>query len=181
MIMLRHDIPLCQSEELGYYLGLGVTQEDKYLFYNPRIIEKLPKGFAIPSTRINLSAYEPNKAFKKLAIPLKFSQKKIHQFKSFSDFKKYLSKIESDDKDSLVCFDWEFLNPGEFEDYVGGYGHVCLFDRFINDNEVRLIDPEHGYPKWPTVKADLLYKAMQSHGPKRGAGLWNFDYKGEKL
>lgn len=176
MVMLRHGIPLVQAEELAYHLGLGVTEKEKDLFWNPRVIEKLPEGFSIPTTRISKPEYNPNKVFENLGIPLKFSQTLIDKFDNFKDFNAYLQKFDKEDIDALVCFDWEFVSE-EFTEYMGGYGHVCVLDK-ISQNEIRAVDPEYGYPKWPIIKIKTLYGAMKSHGAKRGGGFWELEYIG---
>ncbi len=176
MVMIRHNIPLVQSEELAYHFGLSVTKEFKHLFWNPRLVDKLPKQYSEPTTRISKPEYEPNKVFKQMGIPLRFSQTLINQFKKFNDFEEYLKEAIKEGRDTLICFDWEIANPDYFDNYIGGYGHVALLDKLINDKEIRYIDPEHGYSKWPIIKIETLYEAMKSHGSDRGAGFWELEY-----
>lgn len=70
-------------EELGYYLGLVVPPEDKYLFYRPRVTAIPPLvGYG---TQIQEPEYNPNVAFVKLGIPLRFELISSDKIKDAND------------------------------------------------------------------------------------------------
>ena len=105
-------------------------------------------------------------AFQKLNIPLKLQMISISEFKEIEDIRKYLEKIDKNNIDVLVCFDW-----GEFYSKDFHSGHVCLLDRvFINEKKVRIIDPEYESAKWVTVAIGKLYQAMKFHYQQSGSG-----------
>jgi hypothetical protein len=165
MIMYRHDIPLVSAELLGYELGLVVHPDRANLFYNMRVSEKRPPaGYG---TRIYDPNFEPNEAFKRLGIPLKFEIKTIEQFESKEELLTEIKEIESKDDDLLLCFHHGAL----INDPEKDWGHVCVFDRIFED-EIRIIDPSPKHPKWRKVPIKKMFDAMVRHGEQRSAGLW---------
>lgn len=168
MVMLRNGIPLLPAEELGYHLGLTIHPSRANLFYNARVSEvRPPAGYG---TQIYKPEYSPNKAFKKLNIPLKMSWSLIDKFATIESFKEYLSRVESSGKDVLVCYDWPTLFDQDETDH---WGHVCVLDKmFIEKGEVRMIDPSPDWPKWNMVKIEKLYEAMKFHGASKSGGFW---------
>lgn len=170
MVMYRHNIPLVPVEKIGYELGLTVHPDRAHLFYNVRISEKRPAaGYG---TRIYDPEYEPNKAFDRLNIPLKFKIQSITEFNSADSLLNAIQKAEKSDVDLLLCFHHGTL----IDDPEKDYGHVCVFDRVI-DGKIRIIDPSPDQPKWRTVNVKKMYTAMVKHGEKRSAGLWEFKLK----
>ncbi len=139
-------------------------------FWNARTGERPPAGYG---TQAGKKEYAPNAVFKKLNIPLKMTWSLINKFKNIDDFKNYLSKVEANDDDVLVCYDWGKLFGKD--DYQGG--HVCVLDRvYLDKNEVRIIDPEYDVPKWRVVNIDKLYEAMKFHGKEKSGGFWELHY-----
>lgn len=167
MVMYRHGIPLIPAEKIGYYLGLTVHPDRKSLFYNVRTsTERPPAGYG---TRIYDPQYEPNTACKKLNIPLEFEIKLITKFDSVEKLSETLKEAETNNIDVLLCFHHGTL----IDDPEKDYGHVCVFDRMI-ENKIRMIDPSPEHPKWRNVTVEKMYVAMKKHGEKRSAGLWFF-------
>ena len=165
MVMYRHNIPLKPAEEIGYYLGLVVHPDRKNLFYNIKTLENRPSaGYG---TRISEPEFEPNNAFKKLNIPLKFSRKSINEFKLSTELFDYLKVIEGNNQDALLCFKHGVLE----NDPSKNWGHVCVFDRII-EGKIRIIDPSPNQPKWKLISIEKMYEAMQKHGEKHSAGCW---------
>lgn len=166
MVMLRHHIPLIPAELIGYHLGLVVPEDGLKYFWHARTGARPPAGYG---TQTSKAAYAPNQAFKKLNIPLKMTRRLINEFKDVAGFKKYLSAVETNDTDVLICYDWGILF--DKPDYQGG--HVCVLDRvYLDKNEVRIIDPEYNVPKWRVVNIDKLYQAMKVHGKEKSGGFW---------
>ena len=162
MVMLRHGIPLVPQEVLGYYLGLIVPPPDKKFFWNVRTGKSPSAGYGT-----QIKKFDPNKAFKKLNIPLQFNFHPISKF-SASSFVKFMAQGVKQDKDLLVCFNHAFLNQEK-----GQVGHVCVLDRiYPNRGLIRLIDPQQSQPKWRIVKIQELHKATVNHGDSNMAGFW---------
>src|SRR5882757_10032718 len=92
MIMYRNGIPLIPAEELGYHLGLVVHTDDGPLFYDARTADTPPVsgGFG---TQIRHPEHEPNTVFRKLGIPLQFSQTMASEMSSEDDLLDKLSTI----------------------------------------------------------------------------------------
>ncbi|MBI2032816.1 MAG: hypothetical protein HYT09_04205 [Candidatus Levybacteria bacterium] len=158
-------IPLIPAEEIGYHLGLIVPPEKAKFFYNVRTSsEKPPAGYG---TRIYDPKYQPNKAFKKLGIPLTLTIKPIAQFNSAKKLLAYLKQIENADKDALLCFHHGTL----VDDASRDWGHVVVFDRLIK-GKIRIVDPDPQDPKWGLVTPQKMFEAMKKHGEKRSAGVW---------
>jgi len=173
MVMLRHNIPLIPAEELGYYLGLTVHPDRAYLFYNARTSKKKPPaGYG---TRIYDPRFKPNKVFKKLGLPMSLTVKPITKFDSSKEAQNYLSAVESNDKDVLLCFNHGALIGDSSKDW----GHVCVFDRLVG-NEIRIIDPNPNQPKWRNVSINKMFHAMRKHGEKRSGGFWELSASGTK-
>jgi len=166
MIMYRHGIPLIAQEELGGYLGLIVPKDQMYLFNKVKTGPKPAGGYG---TRIFKKQYYPDEAFKKLNIPLCMIYHSIDKFQSENELKDMLERIEKEDKDAILCFDYGILH-----DHSHRGGHAVVFDRMI-DGEVRIVDPWIELPKLQTHKIDKLYKAMQKHGKAQMAGVWVFE------
>lgn len=166
MVMYKHGIPLVPAEELGYHLGLVVPPEKARLFIKVRTSETPPaSGYG---TQIYLPEYEPNKAFKKLGIPLSFSMKPITEIKTAEQLLEELETAESKDKDVLLCFNHGAL----IDDPSRDWGHLCVFDRMV-DGQIRIIDPSPNQPKWRLVSAEKMLEAMKIHGKRKtAAGLW---------
>lgn len=165
IIMLKHNIPLVPAEVIGYEMGLIIPKDELKLFWNARTGPKPPAGYG---TQAGKPQYGPNRVFKKLKIPLKMKWSLINKFKNIDEFRDYLSSVERDDKDVLVCYDWGIL----FDDEYHG-GHLCVLDRiYLTKGEVRIIDPEYKASKWRVVKIDKLYEAMKYHGEDKSGGFW---------
>lgn len=167
MVMYRHGIPLIPAEELGDHLGLIVPEEYSKFFWNIRTGEKPKAGYG---TRIGEEEFSLNNAFSKLNIPLKVEFKLINEFSDFSEFEKYLLKVD-DERDYMVCFSWGILYD---EEYLGG--HVCLLDKVLGDSDkIRLVDPEVKSSKWEVVDMKKLFDAMKKHGVENMAGFWELE------
>ena len=171
--MYRHGIPLVPQELLGYYLGLTVSKENKYLFWNPRTGKRPPSGWGTQASR---KRYSMNKAFQKLGIPIKARQLLISEFND-DEYREYLKQIEKNDMDVMVCFDHRVLNRERKTKRGKHQGHLCVIDRVdLKNNKVRLIDPSPKHPKWRVVDIDDLKQATDWHYPKAG-GFWEFRVK----
>lgn len=165
MVMLRHKMPLVPAEVIGWHMGLTVPKADRSLFWNARTGKRPPAGYG---TRANERKFSANAVLRKLKIPLQVGGPLIDNFDNLEQFKDYLGRIEKEDKDVLVCFDWGKLTG---ERYHGG--HVCVFDRYYpKQEEVRIIDPAYHSPKWRTVKTKRLFDAMKYHGADKSGGFW---------
>lgn len=165
MVMYKNNITLVPAEEIGYHLGLVVHPDRAHLFYKARTAIKAPPvGYG---TQIYLPEYEPNAAFKKLGVPLVFSNISISELNSGSDLLSQLEKIETADGDALLCFNHGAL----IDDELKNWGHVCVFDRII-DGKIRVVDPSPEHPKWRRVDAKKMFEAMKKHGVKKSAGIW---------
>lgn len=165
MVMYRRGLPLRPAEEIGFYLGLTVHPDRAFLFYKVRTSAKRPPaGYG---TQIYRPEYEPNTAFRKLGIPLKFSLRTVDRFPTPDSLTDYLRITEVDDRDILVCFHHGTL----YKDPTLDWGHVCVFDRIV-DGMVRIIDSAADQPKWRLVKPELLFSSMKNHGVRRSAGCW---------
>lgn len=166
MVMYKNNIPLVPAEEIGYHLGLIVPISEARLFYNARTSENQPiTGYGV---RIYLEEFNPNKAFKKLKIPLNLKTIKISSFNTPDEVFDFLSKVEKENRDILFCFNHGAL----IDDPSRDWGHLVLFDRII-DNQFRIIDPSPTHPKWRLVKPEKMFSAMKKHGEKSpAAGLW---------
>ncbi|MDD5290936.1 MAG: hypothetical protein PHZ04_02360 [Patescibacteria group bacterium] len=166
MIMYRHHIPLISQELLGYYLGLIVPQKDRKYFWRVAVGKRPPAGYG---TRSYLKIYEPNKALKRLKIPLEIKFHPIDKFKNINDFSDFLIKAEKQNKDILACFNYKKLY-GQGNDG----GHLSVVDRvYLKGSKVRLIDPGGNEPKWRLVSITELKKAMEGHYYK-SARFWEF-------
>jgi len=167
IVMLRHNIPLVPVELIGYYMGLIVPKNITKLFWN---VKTGPKPIAGYGTQVG-KKYNPNTVFKKLNIPLKINWNLINNFNDVKDFILYLSKIESKNKDVLVCYDW-----GKLFDKKNNNGHICVLDKvYLSENKVRIIDPEYDAPKWRMIEIKKLFEAMKSHGPEKCGGFWEIN------
>lgn len=171
MIMLRHGIPLISQELIGHKLELVIPKENEKYFWNPPVGEPHLAGYGtnVGTTKENVN---PDIAFKELGIPLKTTFTLIDSFKDLDDFKSYLAKLSSSDKDIILCYEW-----GSFSgDDIKKWGHVNILDIVnLKDETLRLIDPEYLSPKWVTVSIDRLYEAMLAHGPEKGGGFWEVE------
>lgn len=164
MVMYKRGIPLIPQELLGYHLGLIVSPENKHLFWNARTGKKPKAGYG---TQVFFKLYNPNRAFKKLKIPLKFSTHHINCYKTEEKLRDYIADFVEKNKDMLVCFDHGTLNDNDKH-----AGHVCVVDRiYPKKNLVRIIDPSVNQPKWRMVKISKLKKAMELH-PANGGSFW---------
>lgn len=155
------------QEELGWYLGLIVWEENKHLYWNPRTGERPPSSYG---TRVYIEEFSPNEVFPKLNIPLKMVYHSIDEFADEKTFTDFIEKEIIEDGDLLACFD-----HGELKgDHVQG-GHICVVDQiFSKDGKIRLIDPQIDQPKWRLVKIPDLLAAMKFHGKDKMGGLWEF-------
>lgn len=164
MVMYKRGIPLTAQELLGYHLGLIVSPENKNLFWNARTGKKPKAGYG---TQVFSKLYDPNKVFKKLKIPLKFSTHHVNCYKTEERFLQFMVDSVKKDKDMLVCFDHGTLNDSDNHS-----GHICVLDRvYPKQNLVRIIDPSANQPKWRMVKIGKLKKSMELH-PANGGGFW---------
>lgn len=172
MIMYKNGIPLVPAELIGYHLGLVVPPSEANLFYNVETSEvKPPAGYG---TRIYMEEFSPDKAFRKLKIPLSFNIIPIANLKSVEDMLKFLTEAKEKDKDILFCFNHAALIDNPSKDW----GHLVLFDRLI-DGQIRIIDPSPTHPKWRNVTPEKMFYAMKIHGEKpTAAGLWEFKRTG---
>lgn len=175
MVMYRHGIPLLPAELIGYHLGLTVPKKKLKYFWKGRIGKKPKAGWG---TQIGEKEFEPNRAFKRLKIPLEMEFKLIGEFSDFSSVINYLRDMEEKDTDILACFDGGVL----FNEKIH-YGHVCVIDRvYFDKKEVRIIDSEYKAPKWRVVKIQRLYEAMKFHAvAAKKAGFWELNNVGGKL
>jgi len=172
MIMYKRGIPLIPQEELGYYLGLVVSKENEHFFYKLRAGKRPVSGYG---TQIYKDEYNPNNVFPKLGIPLEMIFHPIDEFKDVKELENFISQQIKKDADMLICFD-----HGELKGSHEQGGHVCVIDRiFLKNGEIRLIDPQRNQPKWRTVKAEDLYKAMKFHGSDKMSGVWEFEFAQE--
>lgn len=170
MIMYKLGIPLISQEELGYHLGLIVSDENKDLFWNPRTGARPPTGYG---TQIYKEEFSINEAFKKLNIPLEMTFHLIDEFSTVDETSEFISEKVGAGADMLACFDHDQLNG----DGIQG-GHVCVIDRISpGDGIIRLIDPQRNQPKWRQVGISKLFFAMQKHGSKQMGGIWDFKSK----
>ena len=167
MIMLRRNISLLPAEFLGYHMGLALPKEELRYFWNGRTGLKPKAGYG---TQIGKKQYELNTVFKNLNIPLRVNLVLIDNFNNFSQFKDYLINIEKEDKDVLVCYDWGTLFGADAHN-----GHVCVLDKVLKNDELRIIDPEYKTSKWKVVKIKKMYDAMVFHGKDKSAGFWEFE------
>lgn len=165
MVMHKNSVPLLPAEEIGYHLGLVVHPSRSHLFYKVRTsLEPPPAGYG---TQIYSPEFEPNKAFKKLNIPLLFTIRPISKIGTPGELLKELEAVEKDDSDALLCFNHGTLVDDKEKDW----GHVCVFDRIV-DNKLRIVDPSPEYSKWRLVSAERMFSAMQRHGVQKSAGIW---------
>jgi hypothetical protein len=167
MIMYRNGIPLIPAEELGYHLGLTVAPEDGRLFYDAR--ESEAPSAAGYGTQIYNPKYEPNKIFKQLDIPLRFTQKLAAELPDKKTLLNELRHIEKNDSDALLCFNHGVIR-GKYEP---NSGHVVVFDKLI-DGKVRIVDASWLQPKWRVVEPSLLLDVIKRHGNVSSGGIWHF-------
>jgi hypothetical protein len=168
MIMYRNNLPLVPAEELGYHLGLTVPPEDAHLFHNVRVSNTPPttSGYG---TQISLPEYEPNKAFRKLAIPLSFSKRLASQIADENELLKLLQEIEESNADALLCFNHGVIRGN----YEPNSGHVVVFDRLV-EGKFQVVDAGPGNPKWRLVEPHFLFDAIRQHGDENSGGIWYF-------
>jgi len=164
--MYKNNIPLIAAEEIGHYLGLIVHPDNDNLFYNVSTSKTPPiSGYG---TQITKSKYEPTKALKKMRIPLKVKVIPANKFKTNKHLEKYLSSVEKDNKDVLLCFNHGVLIG---EKSKSG-GHVVVFDR-ITKKGIRIIDTSPNKPKWRIVSVGKMLTAMKKHRSKKSGGVWS--------
>lgn len=168
MIMYRKGIPLIPAEELGHHLGLTVSPEDGELFYKARVAAKPPSAAGY-GTQIFNREYEPNKIFKKLGIPLRFTLTLADELRDTKDLLYRLKEIEKNDEDALLCFNHGVIR-GKFEPFTG---HVAVFDR-ISKGQIQLVDASPKQPKWRLVSVELMFEAIKRHGNDSSGGIWLF-------
>lgn len=165
MVMYKQEIPLVPADEIGYHLGLVVHPDRSSLFYNVRTSDTPPRaGYG---TQIYLPEYEPNVAFKKLAIPLSLTTQLVSGFENIEEFKLELQEIEKADGDALLCFNYGALH----HDTENDWGHVVVFDRIVDDR-LRIIDPAPNSAKWQLILPEEMFAAMKVHGDERSGGIW---------
>lgn len=164
--MYRHNIPLLSAEEIGYHLGLVVAPDRSNLFCNARTATEVPgAGYGI---QMHLPEYEPNAAFARMNIPLRFAIEPIKDFLSADELLERLRAHERDDHDVLVAFNLgALINDVSLEEAH----HACVFDRIV-DNRIRLIDPSFYAPKWRVFDAGQLFTAMKKHVSSDYGGIW---------
>ena len=167
IIMQKLGLPLVSQEELGYHLGLTVPPKEKHLFWNARVSDKPPTAAGY-GTQIQRPEYNPNMAFKKLEIPLKFTYNLIDKFSSVEEVRTYLRDAERHNRDIIVCFRY-----GTPHNTDSSSGHANVFDRYLpKTDEVRLIDPAVTVPKWRVVPLKRLFDVMKEHGADKSGGFW---------
>ena len=167
MIMYKRGIPLIAQEELGYHLGLVISEENKHLFYNPRTGERPISSYG---TQIYKEEFHPNNVFPQLGIPLEMIYHSVDEFKDENELESFILKKIEQDADLLVCFDHGELNNDHEQ-----RGHVCVVDQIFSESgEIRLIDPQRNQPKWRMVKLKNLFDAMKFHGKEKMGGIWEF-------
>lgn len=170
IIMYKLGVPLVPQEEIGYHLGLTVPPEDKDLFWHVRVSDKPPVASGY-GTQIQKPQFNPNEAFKKLDLPLKFTYDLIDKFSSIDNARIHLKNAEKENRDIIVCFKY-----GALYDTDQAYGHASVFDHYIDEtDEVRLIDPAPRAPKWRVVALQKLFESMKKHGPDNGGGFWEIE------
>lgn len=163
MVMYRLNIPLVPAEQLGHHMGIVVPEEDAGLFWKATTGEMPQSGWG---TRIYLPEFSLDTVFNRLNIPLAVEMRLINQFENPAQVREFLEAAQASDEDVLVCYQY-----GALFDTKSTGGHVNVFDR-INEDDVRLVDPERTVPKWRTVKLDKLFDAMKAHGPEKSGGFW---------
>ncbi|MDB5175796.1 MAG: hypothetical protein JWM81_654 [Candidatus Saccharibacteria bacterium] len=169
MIMYRHNIPLVPAEEIGYHLGLTVPPEDGHLFNRVRVADKPPVASGY-GTDISSPDYEPNKAFRALNIPLRFSKKLATEIANEEALLSLLLDVETNDGDALLCFNHGVIR-GQYEPHSG---HVVVFDKIVN-GQVRVVDASPRQPKWRSIELSVLFDAIQQHGDANSGGIWYFN------
>ena len=167
MVMYKRGIPLIPQEEMAYALGLTVPEKEAYLFAKVRTGKKPSAGWG---TQINLPEYEVNRVFPQLDIPLSMVRLSTKDFETPAQLAELLEKVQAQDGDALLCFDYGKLWGLEFTG-----GHVCVFNS-IDKNVVTIIDPERNVPKIRTVSIDKLFKAMDFHGEHNSTGVWEIEH-----
>lgn len=168
--MHKLGLPLVAQEELGHYLGLTVPPKEKDLFWSVRISDTPPTAAGY-GTQIQKPEYDPNNAFKKLDVPLKFTYNLIDNFATVDAVRSYLKDAELHNRDVMVCFRY-----GTLHDTDSTNGHANVFDRYLpRTDEVRLIDPAVTVPKWRIVPLEKLFEAMKEHGADKSGGFWELE------
>lgn len=170
IIMYKLGVPLVPQEKVGYHLGLTVPPKDKDIFWHVRVSDKPPAASGY-GTQIQKPRFNPNNAFKKLNLPLKFTYNLIDEFNSIDEARRYLKLAEKENRDVVVCFKY-----GELYDTDQTYGHASVFDRYLpKTDEVRLVDPIPHVPKWRVVPLQKLFESMRDHGPNNAGGFWEIE------
>lgn len=162
MIMYRHNVPLLPAELIGEELGLVIPEKDKKYFWNATVGEQYISGYGT-----NITKFPPDDFFKKYKLPFSFQKFLSNTFKTKKELKDLIEKFLKEDLDILVCFDSGVLE----KDSSLTWGHVCLIDK-IEDEKIRLIDPDFDAPKWRIVDIEDLYNAVMVHGDKKDGGIW---------
>jgi hypothetical protein len=166
MVMYRNGIPLRPAEEIGYHLGLVVAPDNSRLFQNVRTAANAPPaGYGI---QMHIPEHEPNAAFERMGIPLRFSVEPIANISSANDLLERLRTHEENDHDVIVAFNLGALLD---DSNLDGAHHACVFDRIL-DGRIRLIDPSFYAPKWRIFDAEQLFVAMQKHVSADWGGMW---------
>jgi hypothetical protein len=168
MIMYRRGIPLIPAEELGYHLGLTVPPDEARLFHHVRTADAPPSAAGY-GTQIYNPAYEPNRVFAELGIPLHFRMTLAGALETESDLLDELGAVASNDGDALLCFNHGVVRGG----YEPNSGHVAVFDRIV-EGGVRIVDASPVQPKWRVVAPAVLLDAIQRHGNENSGGIWHF-------
>ncbi len=174
MIMLRHNIPLRPAEELGAYMGLIVPPEDAGFFYNPAVVSPRPEiGYG--SAHVVSPETHPNNAFERLDIPLRMEEERIDLFDDAQALEARLHEIVNTGLDALLCLRWaDVMDSGTIIEPVDMLsGHVVVVDTFLDNGNLRIIDPARGQ-KWREYPVETLYKSAHAHTPGRGGGIWVF-------
>lgn len=159
MVLYKNGMKLLSQETIGAELGLVVPPDVSRAFYSVEVHEEAPVGSGY-GTRIQLPEFSLDNLIKKQNWRFKFEALLASQLNDVKEFVDKLKQIEAENIDALVCFQNDH-----------GTGHVCVFDRVINE-EVRLIDPSQDYPKWRTMKSQELLNRVKAHGDSNYGGLW---------
>ncbi|MCK5044877.1 hypothetical protein KAR26_04095 [Candidatus Parcubacteria bacterium] len=159
MILLRRNIPLISQEDIGYNLGLIVSEKYKSLFQKVRTGKKPISGWG---TQVGRSIYSINNFFKKHKIDLKENYFFLCEPEEIRKFLK-----ENLDKDIIVCYNY----PKLYDKKVEVWGAVAIIENIKGDC-ITLIDPGYTLPKYRKVSLKKLSEAIKIHGEARRAGFW---------
>lgn len=160
MILLRRGLPLMQIAEIGYQLGLAVTEDVSHLFPKARIGKRPSSGFG---TEVQRAEFSLNLFFEQHRYPLRET---YYSTSPHSDVKGWLKQLVDSDSDVIVCFNCAAAFGGESD-----WGHVCLLDS-VSETHLQLVDPEMGQPKFRNIETTHILAAIAKHGEGNRGGFW---------